>query len=69
MDRLMGKIKWFSSRLNGGALTNIGGESLEFTSPEAVEATPFTDGQVVTYRPRGDGTTRPYADDVRAQPE
>jgi hypothetical protein len=64
MDRLIGKIKWFSTRLNGGALTSIGGESLEF-STDAVEATPFTDGQVVTYKPSEDGTTKPYADDVR----
>ena len=68
MERLMGKIKWFSSRLHGGALTNIGGESLEFTSTDSVDGAPFTDGQVVTYQPSED-VTKPYADDVRAQPE
>ena len=68
MERLIGKIKWFSSRRKGGALTNIGGEMLDFSSASGGGAAPFAEGQVVTYR-ASDGTTRPYADDVRAQPE
>ena len=68
MDRLIGKIKWFSSRRNGGALISIGGESLDFSSTSATGPTPFTEGQVVTYR-ASDGTASPYADDVRAQPQ
>jgi len=67
MERLIGKIKWFSSRRSGGALTNIGGESLDFSSTTGSGAA-FTEGQVVTYK-ASDGTTSPYADDVRAQPE
>ena len=68
MERLIGKIKWFSSRRNGGVLTNIGGERLDFSSTGGGEAAPFAEGQVVTYR-ASDGTTSPYADDVRAQSE
>lgn len=68
MERLIGKIKWFSSRRSGGVLTNIGGERLDFSSTSENEAAPFAEGQVVTYT-AGDGTTSPYADDVRAQAE
>ena len=69
MDRLIGKIKWFSSHRNDGVVTSIGGDQLRFSATDAAEPTPFTVGQLVTYRTREDGTMRPYADDLRAQPE
>ena len=69
MDRLIGKIKWFSRPRDGGSLTTIGGERLDFSSTGTGAPTSFTEGQVVTYRESGGGTTRPYADDVRALSE
>jgi cold shock CspA family protein len=69
MGRLIGKIKWFSRGRNAGTLTTIGGISLDFSSTDADAPTRFTEGQLVTYEPREHGTTPPYADDVRAQPE
>lgn len=69
MDRLIGKIKWFSTGRRGGVLTNIGGETLAFSSTGPAVPTAFTEGQVVTYTKSAGGTTTPYADDVRAQPE
>ena len=68
MERLIGKIKWFRGGRHGGALTSIGGISLNFSSTDEVAPTAFTQGDVVTYT-AGDGATSPFADDVRAQPE
>jgi hypothetical protein len=66
MDRLIGRIKWFSRRRNEGALTNIGGNNLDFSSM-AEGTTPFVKGQLVTYTAGENGATTPYAEDVRPQ--
>jgi hypothetical protein len=65
VDRLIGKIKWFSSGDSSGVLASIGGTSLDFTCTDA--SAPFSPGQVVTYRSIEAGTADAFASDVRAQ--
>lgn len=68
MDRLTGKIKWFSRDRSRGALASIGGINLAFTAARASDTDDtFTEGQIVTYRNLGEGALGQAAQDVRAQ--